>query len=119
MLLDGISAPPVETVFWYALVVLLDYVVAFTVLGLAGVIAKPFSNPVKGAVVGTLTVTAVRYLCHFASGILIWGVYAPEGTPVWLYSLLYNGSYMIPEMIITTIVVSLIVKAIPKRSFVC
>ena len=119
MLLDGISAPPVETVFWYALVVLLDYVVAFTVLGLAGAIAKPFSNPVKGAVVGTLTVTAVRYLCHFASGILIWGVYAPEGTPVWLYSLLYNGSYMIPEMIITTIVVSLIVNAIPKRSFVC
>ncbi len=115
MLLDGISAPPVETVFWYALVVMLDYVVAFTVLGLAGVVAKPFSSPVKGAVAGTVAVTAVRYLCHFLSGILIWGVYAPEGTPVWLYSLLYNGSYMIPEMLITTAMVSFFVKGISGR----
>ncbi len=115
MLLDGISAPPVETVFWYVLVILLDYVIAYTVLGLAGIIAKPFLKPVKGAVVGTLAVTAVRYLCHIASGILIWGVYAPEGTPVWLYSLLYNGSYMVPEMIITTIVVGLLAGAVLKK----
>ena len=92
MLLDGISAPPVETVLWYILVILLDYVIAYTVLGLAGIIAKPFLKPVKGAVVGTLAVTAVRYLCHIASGILIWGVYAPEGTPVWLYSLYGSGN---------------------------
>ena len=116
MLLDGISAPPVETVFWYVLVILLDYVIAYTVLGLAGIIAKPFLKPVKGAVVGTLAVTAVRYLCHIASGILIWGVYAPEGTPVWLYSLLYNGSYMVPEMIITTIVVGLLAGAVFKKT---
>ena len=115
MLLDGISAPPVETVLWYILVILLDYVIACTVLGLAGIIAKPFLKPVKGAVVGTLAVTAVRYLCHIASGILIWGVYAPEGTPVWLYSLLYNGSYMVPEMIITTIVVGLLAGAVLKK----
>ena len=115
MLLDGISAPPVETVLWYVLVILLDYVIAYTVLGLAGIIAKPFLKPVKGAVVGTLAVTAVRYLCHIASGILIWGVYAPEGTPVWLYSLLYNGSYMVPEMIITTIVVGLLAGAVLKK----
>ena len=88
---------------------------AFTVLGLAGVVAKPFSSPVKGAVAGTVAVTAVRYLCHFLSGILIWGVYAPEGTPVWLYSLLYNGSYMIPEMLITTAMVSFFVKGISGR----
>ena len=116
MLLDGISAPPVETVLWYILVILLDYVIAYTVLGLAGIIAKPFLKPVKGAVVGTLAVTAVRYLCHIASGILIWGVYAPEGTPVWLYSLLYNGSYMVPEMIITTIVVGLLAGAVFKKT---
>ena len=101
---------------WYILVILLDYVIAYTVLGLAGIIAKPFLKPVKGAVVGTLAVTAVRYLCHIASGILIWGVYAPEGTPVWLYSLLYNGSYMVPEMIITTIVVGLLAGAVFKKT---
>ena len=42
-----------------------------------------------------------RFLCSFASGILIWGEYAPEGQPVWLYSLTYNGGYMLPELIIT------------------
>ncbi len=106
MLLGGISAPPVETVFWFALVILLDYIVAYTVLGLAPVFAAPFGNRrLLGAGVGSVIVTLLRYLCHFLSGILIWDVYAPEGQPVWLYSLGYNGSYMIPETIITAVAV--------------
>lgn len=106
MLIGGISAPPVQTVFWFALVILLDYVVAYTVLGLAPVFASLFGrHRLLGAGVGSLAVTLLRYVCHFLSGILIWDVYAPEGQPVWLYSLIYNGSYMIPEMILTTIAV--------------
>lgn len=111
MLLGGISAPPVQTFFWFLLVILLDYVIAYTVLGLAPLFAKPFSiagRPLVGAGVGAATVTLMRYCCHFLSGILIWNIYAPEGQPVWLYSILYNGTYMIPEIMITTAVVVLL-----------
>lgn len=115
MLLGGISAPPVETFFWFLMVVLLDYVIAYTVLGLAPVFAAPFSKkPLLGAAVSTAVVVFLRFICHFLSGILIWGVYAPEGWPVWLHSTVYNGSFMLPEGIITAVAVTLLVAAMSK-----
>lgn len=116
MLLGGISAPPTPTFFWFLLVILLDYVIAYTVLGLGSIFARPFSSRIVGAGVATVSVTFLRYLCHIASGILIWDVYAPEGQPVWLYSILYNGSYMIPEIIFTTIAVVLLSAAMNRIS---
>lgn len=95
--------------------VLLDYLVAFTVLGLAGVFARKFKNLVLGSAVGAFAVCALRFVCHFLSGLLIWGVYAPEGQPVWLYSLLYNGGYMLFETIITTVLVTLLIGVLPLR----
>lgn len=109
MLLDSI-APPTQDFGSYLLVILLDYVLAFTVIGLAGPIARRFRNPVTGAAVGSITVVLLRLCCSFLSGILIWSVYAPEGMPVWLYSLSYNSSYMIPEAVVTGIVVALLVR---------
>ena len=67
---------------------------------------------------GTAVAGLIRYACSFLSGILIWGEYAPEDMPVWLYSLTYNGSYMIPEIILTVLVVVLIIKKFPRRAFV-
>jgi len=124
MLLDGISPPPTESFFWFAIVVLLDYVLAYTVLGLAPVFAKLCKNGSCrfAPAVGALSVTLLRYCFHIVSGIAIWGVYAWEwfmpsmkGQPIWLYSVLYNGSYMIPEIIITTVVVTLLVKTLGKK----
>lgn len=115
MLLDGISAPPVQSFFWFTMVILLDYVIAFTVLGLAGAFANVWKNSKNAPIYATLCVTGLRYLCHIISGIIIWGVYAPEGTPAWAYSLGYNGTYMIPEMIITTIVVVLLLKYVKEN----
>ena len=113
----GFYPPPTQNFVSFALVVLLDYVVAFGVLGLAGVIAKPFKNRVFGAGFATVFVCFIRFLCHFASGILIWDSYAPEGMPVWQYSLGYNGGYMLAEAIISTIVICLLVKKIaPKEN---
>ena len=49
-----------------------------------------------------LTVTLIRFVCSFLSGVLLWGSYAPEGMNVWVYSLTYNASYMIPNAALTT-----------------
>ncbi len=95
--------------------ILLDYVIAFTALGLAAAVEKPFKNKLVGIGVGSVVVGLIRYLCSFLSGILIWGGYAPEDMPVWLYSLTSSGSYMIPESIITAVAVVLLVHLLDVR----
>lgn len=72
---------------------LLDYVFAFTVLGVAGFFRKSF---ISGIVAGGL----LRFLCAFLSGAIFFAEYAPEGQGAILYSLLYNASYMLPEILI-------------------
>lgn len=118
MALGGISPPPTESFFWFLLVILLDYVIAYTVLGLAPVFAAPLrkNHPLIAAGAASVCVTLLRYACHWLSGIFIWSVYAPEGQPVWIYSLVYNGSYMIPETILTAVLVVILVKFVELRA---
>ena len=97
------------------LCILLDYLIAFTVLGGVSLISKPMKNSTAGIAISSVVVGLVRYLCSFLSGILIWGTYAPEDTPVWLYSLSYNGSYMIPEIVITAIAAVLVARLVLPR----
>ena len=86
---------------------------AFSFLGLACVFAKPFKNKLVGVAVGSAAVCVLRFLCSFLSGVLIWGNLS-DGLPAWIYSLTYNGSYMLPEGIMTTIAVVLLYKAAPQ-----
>lgn len=118
MVVGEFYAPPTKTILAFALVVLLDYVIAYTVIGSASLFGKPFKNKSISIAVGAFSATTLRFICHFLSGIIIWGSYAPEGTSVWYYSLTYNGSYMVPEIILTTIVSVLILKVpqISKKS---
>ena len=89
--------------------ILLDYVLAYTVMGLADLFAKPFGKrKLVGYGVGAVCVNLLRFLCSFLSGWIVWGVYAPEGQPAWLYSLLYNGGYMLPNAVLCAIVIVLL-----------
>ena len=97
--------------------VLLDYLFAFTVLGLAGLFLPLFKNKLIGAAVGTAICGALRFLCSFLSGWLLWGSYAPKGWSVAYYSLIYNGSYMLPNIIIGVIVILIIGKTAPGFLF--
>ncbi|MCD7822820.1 MAG: energy-coupled thiamine transporter ThiT [Oscillospiraceae bacterium] len=94
--------------------ILLDYLVAFTVLGLALVFAKPLKNQLVGVGVGTVFVGVFRFVCSFLSGVLIWGGYAPDGMGTAVYSFLYNGAYMLPDIIICVVVLVLLKKFAPK-----
>ena len=86
----------------YLILVLFDYVIAFGVLGAGGIFAKLFKNQTAALVAGGAAVSAIRFICHFISGVTIWSAYAGD-LPVWKYSLAYNGGYMLPELIITVI----------------
>lgn len=107
----GFYPPPTQSIFDYILVILLDYIFAFGVLGLSGVFYKLFKKKSFSIPLSAFAVTTLRYICHIISGILIWGVYADEGQSVLAYSVIYNGSYMIPEIIISTLVTTLIFKS--------
>jgi thiamine transporter len=78
--------------------VLFDYPFAFGCLGLAGFFKK---IPVAGVVVGI----SGRFIMHFVSGVLWFGpMFAPELDP-FVYSAVYNASYMLPELVISAIIV--------------
>ena len=112
-MLLGFYAPPAPGLLPLVGMILLDYVLAFTLLGLASAIAKPFANKLVGVGVGTAAVCGIRFLCSFLSGVLIWGNLS-DGLAAWTFSLTYNGSYMLPETIMTTVAAVLIYKAAPQ-----
>lgn len=101
----GGFAPPTKDFISYALVFLLDYALAWAVVGLlAGLLRNIFKKPQFSIALGSFVGIAGRFLCSFLSGVIIWRVYAPEGQSVILYSLGVNASVMVPEMLITTVV---------------
>jgi len=111
--------PPAGTVIAFAGVVLLDYVIAYGVLGLAGLFARPFGRSARSVLIGGTIAIALRFVCHYVSGILIWDAFAPEGQPIPLYSLLYNGPYMLIEWVLSMIGIAALIKVLPKeKSFV-
>jgi thiamine transporter len=79
---------------------MMDFVFPFAALGLTGFFRR---NLWAGAAVAGAT----RFCFHFLSGIIFWSSYAPEGQPAALYSLIYNGSYMLPEILICLVVASI------------
>lgn len=101
---------------WQSL--LLDYLVAFTPLGLAGL----FKGKNWGIFAGTVLGSVVRFIVHFISGITIYAIVAPTElfnmtfTSPWMYSLAYNGSYMAIDMALCLVVFGLLYKPL-KRYF--
>ncbi len=103
--------------------VLLDYLAAYTALGLGGIFRSRIKNPSLSLMWGSLVALGARYLSHILSGCILYASWAEwfftqEGFPAWgqtlvetlspemlgfTYSAVYNGMYMIPEMIFTAI----------------
>ncbi len=112
---------------------LMDYVVAFAALGLGGIFRNKIKNKGIALMCGSLVALGARYLAHILSGYILFSSYAEwfftqEGFPAWgaqlvgsvgatalgwIYSIVYNGMYMIPEMVCTAIVAVLIAR-VPK-----
>ena len=109
LLLDGAYA-------WGWQSMLGDYIFAFAVLGVAGLFWKKKNGFVLGATAGCVA----RFLVHYVVGATVWAEYMPETffgmtmTTPWFYSALYNGSYMLIDMILCLAVGALIWKPLGK-----
>ena len=111
LMLDGAYA-------WGWQSMLLDYLLAFTPLGLAGI----FKGKAWGIFPGTLIGCLGRFIVHHISGVTIYRIIEPTAVPGFgtfdnahLYSLVYNGSYMIPNMLLALILAGVLY--VPLKSY--
>ncbi len=130
-------------VWWQTvLMIFLDFFVAFAFLGLGGMFVRREVNgaPVKSRLNalrgagGAVVVTVIRYAAHTLSGFILYGAYAEwffteeftnslgswametlTGSKLaWFYSLVYNGIYMIPEIVLTALGVYVLMRILPR-----
>ncbi len=99
--------------------IFLDYLLAFSVLGLAGIFAK---GGFGGIMAGTALTVVIRFVLHLLSGVYVfasagklWDGFETSNT--WLYSFVYNGTFMLPELVMTLVGAAIIYKALQKRNF--
>ncbi len=126
------AAPTIGMVF---LTLMLDYIIPYSVIGLGGIFKSTLKKPATAMVAGTILVMILRYISHLLSGNFLWKSieYAQEevatmgslgdwalgnfsGDAIYnFYNIVYNGSYMIPELIITTVGAMIIGKVLAKQ----
>lgn len=97
-------------------IMFLDYILAYSVIGLSGI----FGKSRKAVAIGIAVTFTLRFISHWVAGAWIWGVWMPDEymgmtmTNPWIYSALYNGWYMAAELVLTEIVAMLLYKPLKK-----
>ncbi len=81
-------------------VIFLDYIIAFTLVGLGGIFRKLCNNQKTALIAGAVLVSVLRYACHVISGATVWAGLSIPNEAALIYSFGYNATYMIPETII-------------------
>ena len=109
LIIGGVySLHPVSLIF--------DYPVAYGILGIAGFFKKTPLGLIGGVFAGIFG----RFASHTFSGVVAYASYAPKGQSPLVYSILYNGSYLLPEFVITVVLTVLLLKFVrlpePKKA---
>lgn len=112
--LDNVSYAP--TAFSAVIIILFDYILAFGAIGLSSCFNKVIENRKTSILVGIVFTFTLRFICHFISGVAVWEVIMPNelGWAPAVWSLAYNGSYMLPEIILTSLVALLLYKPLER-----
>ncbi len=112
---------------------LLDYLVAYMAMGLGGIFRDRVKNKGLALMGGSLVALGARFAAHILSGYLLFSGWAEwyftqDGFPAWgaelvasvgpvalgwIYSAVYNGMYMVPEMVFTAMA-ALLIARVPK-----
>lgn len=125
--LFGMADMLIEPFFIMPQQVFLDYIVAFAAVGLAGLGSAAYNKALDRSQWLALLVAvpfmvlggAGRFAAAWTSGVLFFGANAPAGQPVWLYSIVYNLSYIVPSTIVcitaALLVLPVLERAVPVR----
>lgn len=108
--LTGLLNLIIDPQVYHPVQVLLDYPIAFGFLGLAG-LARGKAEW-AGSLLGSLALFG-RFVAHVISGVIFFAEYAGDQN-VWVYSILYNGGYMLPEMIVSALLLMALLPALRR-----
>lgn len=117
---SGTLAYLTDNMLNFMICLLFDYLVAFAVVGLSGVFKNKIKNSKVSFALGAGFAVFLRFVCHFVTGFIIWREYAVDTLSVnefglkiintfsgeglaAVYSLVYNGSYMLPELVLSVV----------------
>lgn len=101
----------------------IEYFVAFTFVGFAGLLYRPIQTSLKNgnrkqllmwAILGVIAGSLARYFWHFVAGFIFWGEYAPEGQSAVMYSLIANGTTVLGAIAFCSIVIALLAGSLPR-----
>ncbi len=111
--------PPVKTFSVFAIVVLSDYLIPYVLTGaVTGVLSKRMNNKKSAIIVSLIFSNILRFICLFISGVVVWNQYIPNQYNIWIYSLIYNLIYIVPETLISLIVGKLLMNFLfPKKNY--
>ena len=112
--------PYCETAGTLVLCILFDYIVPFTLLGLAGLFhkLKITKNTELNVYIGIVSTVVLRFICHFVTGVVIWKQWAPDGMGKYLYSFLYNAGFLSLDFIICIVCAILMFRKAELRKLV-
>src|SRR5699024_5754758 len=112
-LLYGLLQIPFGAFILTSLQALIEYVFAFTAFGFAGIFANQVSAAVRNAQakqtlfyvsIGIFIGASLRFVGHFIAGVVFFKRFMPEGwSNIWIYSLVYNASYIVPSFVISSV----------------
>lgn len=90
--------------------IILDYLVAYGAIGVCGY----FKDNIIGLVSGSIVAIALRWFASVTSGAVVFASYAPQGQNPWIYSMIYNASYMVPDGILNIIVLLFVYQGVKR-----
>ena len=90
--------------------IILDYLVAYGVIGVCGY----FKDSIFGLITGSIVGIALRWAVSVISGAVVFANYAPQGQNPWIYSMVYNASYMVPDGILNIVVLLFIYQGVKR-----
>ena len=107
------KVPPAKSFFAIILIIFLDYVLQYLLIGLSGFFGRFFSfGRLNKMYTGAAVSFILKIFSSAVSGMVFWGEYAPSYLNIPIYSLAYSCAYLIPEFIVTVIVIKKIEKFI-------
>lgn len=90
--------------------IILDYLVAYGAIGVCGY----FKDNITGLVSGSIVAIVLRWFASVTSGAVVFASYAPQGQNPWIYSMIYNASYMVPDGILNIIVLLFVYQGVKR-----
>ncbi len=101
----GLISLMFSSVTYHPMSVLLDYIMAFGLIGVSGI----FKKNILGVITGTCAGVLCRFICSLVSGAIIFKSFAPSGQNPWMYSFVYQCTYLLPELAICVFVMIFVV----------